>query len=61
VSSCFSLGGGGGGTRYFEVDLHFATCEANDILRPLYVLKCVQSNAIVPYNEDVNICKNHIM
>jgi hypothetical protein len=44
-----------GGHLVFKVDLHFATCGAIDILRPLSVLKCVQSNEIVPYNEDLNL------
>jgi hypothetical protein len=41
--------------RYIKIDLHFATCGAIDILRPLSVLKCVQSNEIVPYNVKVHI------
>ena len=41
-----------GGHLVFMVDLHFATCGAIDILRPLSVLKCVRSNEIVPYNEE---------
>jgi hypothetical protein len=52
-----------GGHPLFNVDLHFATCGAIDILRLLSILKCVQTNEIVPYNEDLNSysCMNHIM
>ena len=44
---------------YSKVDLHFATCGVIDYTA--HILKCVQCNEIVPYNEDLNSCKNHIM